>query len=130
MKRIKVIAIKSIGHAITSSFAVLFYAYGGRVGYSTWPIFNITGMHLWFNVRMEAYFCPIEPRAKLKTRNERERDVIIRNRERRRVRADVMLNAATDNLNNQNNQNNQNNYVSPASAPAVVTVRSAVRTTQ
>jgi hypothetical protein len=73
-KRIKIIAIKSIGHAITSSFAALYYAYGGRAGYDTWTLFVIAGMHLWFNVRLEVYFCPVEPRA-MKTRNEREREV-------------------------------------------------------
>jgi hypothetical protein len=74
LKKIRIIAIKSIGHTITSSFAILFYAYGGPIGFNSWPMFIITGLHLWFNVRLEVYFCPVEPRA-MKTRNEREREV-------------------------------------------------------
>jgi hypothetical protein len=88
LRVIRIIAIKSIGHAVTSSFAALFYAYGGQTGFDMWTFSIIIGMHLWFNVRMEGYLCPEQVTAKIKTRSERERDVIQKNRRDRRIQAE------------------------------------------
>ena len=52
-RKIKIVAIKSIGHAITSSFAALYYSYGGEVGSEVWGLFIIVGMHFWFNTSIE-----------------------------------------------------------------------------
>jgi hypothetical protein len=52
-RKIKIVAVKSIGHAITSSFAALYYSYGGEVGANLWALLIIVGMHFWFNMSIE-----------------------------------------------------------------------------
>jgi hypothetical protein len=58
--RLEIIAIKSIGHCITSSVATLSYYYGQYKGYSlyyygfpTYPIIIVFGLHFWFNYKIE-----------------------------------------------------------------------------
>jgi hypothetical protein len=51
----KIIAIKSIGHCITSSLAALIYTYVSGIGFPIYDILYILGMHLWFNWSLEKY---------------------------------------------------------------------------
>jgi hypothetical protein len=61
--KLVVIAVKSIGHACTSSFAVILSTYEPTgAGYAIWTLLIIVGMHLWFNVRLEHYVCPYKQR--------------------------------------------------------------------
>jgi hypothetical protein len=53
LRKIKIVAVKSICHAITSSFAALYYTYGGEAGYDSWNLIIILGMHFWFNMSIE-----------------------------------------------------------------------------
>jgi hypothetical protein len=55
LRKIKIVAVKSIGHAITSSFAALYYTYGGQAGYDSWNLIIILGMHFWFNMSVERF---------------------------------------------------------------------------
>jgi hypothetical protein len=57
-KKLAIVAIKSIGHALTSSFANLYYSYGGSMGYFMWDKIILLGLHLWFNWPLERYLCP------------------------------------------------------------------------
>jgi hypothetical protein len=54
--RLKIIAYKSIGHAITSAFALIFCALCVPTGAYTYLLIKLLGMHLWFNWPLEAYF--------------------------------------------------------------------------
>jgi hypothetical protein len=72
--KLVVIAVKSIGHACTSSFATLLSSYEPTgVGFAIWTVFILVGMHLWFNVRLEYYVCPYkQKRIHAMSRAERE----------------------------------------------------------
>jgi hypothetical protein len=55
LQKIKMVAIKSVGHAITSSFAALYYTYGARIGFPVWTLIITVGMHFWFNMSIEKF---------------------------------------------------------------------------
>jgi hypothetical protein len=54
---IKIIAWKSIGHAITSTAISIAFLLDFRTSY-VWPLVKLLGMHLWFNWRLEKVLCP------------------------------------------------------------------------
>jgi hypothetical protein len=82
--KLGVIAIKSIGHACTSSLAALLSTWEPTgVGYALWTVLIIVGMHLWFNVHLEHYVCPYKQR-RIHAMNRDERELVMRQRQLRK----------------------------------------------
>jgi hypothetical protein len=85
---LKIIAWKSLGHALTSTLVSMLVIPFFSVIVRYWPVVKLLGMHLWFNWRLENILCP-PPTLDVDNvslgRDRREMAVIMWNRERRRV---------------------------------------------
>jgi hypothetical protein len=76
-RKLKIIALKSIGHAITMVVGFIIIIIAGLDGNRTQGLFSILTMHLWFNWRLENYFCASKKGSTSMNRGYRELNAII-----------------------------------------------------